>query len=226
MPTDPCLKACPDVSSSSPDPASHRTKFYITLSGNKTAVSSTIISAESPPNPDRFQKRNMVGARSNVKSRLGSRKVLPYSRPEDERLSAKDRLGPVTHHSQLRLKSMANPRFAMDAESTYEDLDEQVDMVEIVEGELEADEPDQSEDDKIHMDSDINDVDQRFVSAGEEDSGVAMKSRLIDRINQRQLVVNLNETDEDDELSPTKGAGNKSVLQKPAIDTEQVHVPR
>lgn len=217
--------ACSDVSSSSPDPASNRTKFYITLSGNKTSVTSTVMGTECSPDSDRSRGRNLEATRVSVKSRLGSRNLLPYSRPNTERLSAKDRLGPVAHdNSQLRLKSVSNPHFSMDTESGYEDLDEQVDMVEIVEGELDVDEPDQSSGNKVDITSNGNDIGHRFV-INQEDLGVPSKSHLIDRMNQRQLVVNLNETDEDDELSPAKVAGSKGIFQKSIRDTEQVHIP-
>ncbi|VDP78926.1 unnamed protein product [Echinostoma caproni] len=187
--------------------------------------------AENSITPGRF--RNQVAVEStntSVKSRLGLRRPVPYSRPETGRLSAKARLGPVIRHQRPhRLQpSIRSPRLATDSEQSYDDLDDQVDMVEIFEGELDESNP--TEETHVEMESDGDGMDQRYVRAqltSTDDTNAAVKTRLIDLINQKQLIVNLNETDEDDGFSPAKGAGKKAISQKSVTEnTEHPHIPR
>ncbi|KAG5451417.1 Zinc finger CCCH domain-containing protein 14 [Clonorchis sinensis] len=193
--------------------AADSTQFYVTLPGGRKKESTRTLSVPDSSVEVKWSPEKRI--ESDVKSRLGSRRMFPYSRPS--KCSAKDRLGPII---QPQMSQVA-PVIPDDDDVIYDTFDDQEDMVELIEGDLElsGSYPHQQ------------DESLRVIEAG---TTWPSKLRLADRLNQKQLVVTLNETDEDDDIAPLsseKLATSKQKSKTSRVSTstdnqvEQVHIP-
>ncbi|KAA3674892.1 uncharacterized protein DEA37_0008087, partial [Paragonimus westermani] len=205
---------CTDVSSSGS--AADGTKFYVTLSGTDRRHPrdpvNTADSSMGPHWPSEDAYHSDSRAVSNVKSRLGTRRILPYSRPA--KLSAKERLGPVVHRSFHGDSAVNDP--------AYDTLDDQDDVVEIVEGDSEDAE-------YIEEDTEAGFPTQSTAERSALSSSVAA-SRLVDKFNQKQLVVRLDDAEDDDDVVQVGNAKRISTSSNVTAvsngSDDQVHIPR
>ncbi|CAL8095934.1 unnamed protein product [Calicophoron daubneyi] len=182
--------ACSDVSSSSTNDSP---KFYVTLSGADISAIRRSANRDSDVNSSYRAKIVRPSLDRGVKSRLGSRQVLPYVRPKTTKLSVKERLGP-----NIRISS-SNDVFPVEPDDgfSYDALDQNdADIVELVE-----EEPDEEQGQLTwtgHLARTLLPMRASQVAA---DSRPVSKSRLADQLKQRNLIVSLNETDEDEDIS-------------------------
>ncbi|KAF5405606.1 Zinc finger CCCH domain-containing protein 14 [Paragonimus heterotremus] len=204
---------CTDVSSSGS--AVDGTKFYVTLPGTERRHPrdpiNTADSSMGPHWPSEDAYHSDSRAVSNVKSRLGTRRILPYSRPV--KLSAKERLGPVVHLSSHGDSGMND--------SLYDTLDDQDDMVEIVEGDSEDTE-------YIDEDTEVDFPSQSTVERSALSSRIGA-GRLVDKFNQKQLVVRLDDAEDDDDVVQVDNAKRMSASSNVTAvsngSDDQVNIP-
>ncbi|KAK4469170.1 hypothetical protein MN116_006749 [Schistosoma mekongi] len=179
--------ACSDVSSSSqPD----STRFFITLSGAEPN-STQIVTSPKIRNASRVGRLRSVGYfdQTNVlndrKLRLGSRIVDTTPLHKERRISAKRRLGPVIQ-SNARIVSLSrnDENFDYNSGNEFDDL-------------VEGDYVELACDDTFIDDG----VDENLPLKG--NYVPLSKMNLNEKLNQQtpQLVVNLNETDEDEDIA-------------------------
>ncbi|CAH8840762.1 unnamed protein product [Trichobilharzia szidati] len=199
--------ACSDVSSSSqPD----STRFFITLSGTESNPVETTTSANrrNTSKLGRLQRVEYsssgdIDALDNRKIRLSSRLVNSSSIRRDGRISVKQRLGPVIQPpKRTRITSISRNEEKI-IYNSGNDIDDYLDGDYV---ELACDDVD----DNAFVDDIVDE--SNFISRH--------KMTLSERLSQKNppLVVNLNETDEDEDIAnhhvSEKGRPKKIVLEK------------